>query len=312
MPELRPTLETVRQAAQQFGGDPDDLRLINAGFNTVYRSGQMALRLVNQAYRDLNSLMPPLAWLRHLATAGASVCGPLSTPDGRWIVDVEQDSATFLATAVRWVQGPRLSDLPPTPELYCEYGRSIGRLHRANHNFNLPPGTPHMLEPGAEGVFARWDWLWQRAAGHLGGVQVLEQAFERLTPLVLAWVKEGQTLTHGDLRPGNVIWHAESKRAVIIDFDEPVIGPAALDLARAALELQKVERPALIAALLKGYRLEYELAAVWDARIPALIAARAALMTAWNVEGGNLTSGAGSGAVVSVPRLLERLERDGF
>ncbi|WP_407570859.1 phosphotransferase [Deinococcus altitudinis] len=84
--------------------------------------------------------------------------------------------------------------------------------------------------------------MWQRAAGpvssfpHVSGFPVLERAIERLTPSVLAWSAEESVTTHGDLRPGKVIWQPDSARAFIIDFDEPVQGPAALDLARAALE----------------------------------------------------------------------------
>lgn len=110
-------------------------------------------------------------------------------------------------------------------------------------------------------------------------------------------------LTHGDLRPGNVIWNGG--RAVVIDFDEPVWGPAALDLARAGLELSSGHRPTLLTALLEGYRQEHPLAAVWDARLPEL-------MTAWSAEDGDNGATTGSGAVVSLPRLLERLDHADF
>ncbi|WP_424949386.1 phosphotransferase enzyme family protein [Deinococcus sp.] len=311
MRDRRPTLATVRLAARRFGADPDELRLVNAGVNTVYRAGGLALRLRHQHRNDRDYLDPPLAWLRHLHAAGAWVCGPVSATDGAWIVELPEDDLTFLATAVRWVDGPRLSDLPPTPELYQEYGRSVGRLHRAGQGFQTPPGTPHMLEPGEPGVFPRWDWLWGRAARHAGGIPVLERAFERLTPQVLSWAAEETAMTHGDLRPGNVIWN--EGRAVIIDFDEPVLGPAALDLARAGLELAAAERPSLLPTLMAGYRQQQPLDARWDARLPALMAARAALVTAWSLQDGQaVVSESGSGGVVSAKRLLERLERWDF
>lgn len=307
MQSLRPAFGTVQQAAQHFGADPDRLRLINAGVNTVYQTGDLALRLCSETFKDCDYLAPPLAWLRHLHLGGAWVCEPLSTPEGRWITAVPERPTTFLATASRWVVGPRLSDLPPAAELYHGYGRSIGRLHRVGQDFRVAPGTPHMLEAGEAGVFPRWDWLWMRAARHVGTVPGLARAFERLTPEVLAWADEDALLTHGDLRPGNVIWNGD--RAVVIDFDEPVLGPAALDLARAGLELGATERPGLMSALLRGYRQERPLDEVWERRLPTLMAARAALMSAWSVEGGE-TPGpeSGSGAVVSLGRLMERLD----
>ena len=308
---LRPTVGTASRAAQDFVTDPRDLQLVNAGVNSVYRTGNMALRITSQAQKNPDYLTPPLEWLRHLHAAGAWVCKPLPTRGGDWIATVPQDPETFLATAVRWVEGPRLSELPPTPVLYREYGRSIGRLHRASQGYVPSPTAPHMLGTQERGVFPRWDSLWQRAAEHISGFPVLEQVFERLTPAVLAWSTEDTVMTHGDLRPGNVIWQGNAK-AVVIDFDEPVLGSSALDLARAVLELNRSERPALLAALLEGYRLEWALDPVWDARIGTLMAARAALMAAWSVEGGQWQSGTGSGAVVSVPRLLERLARWDF
>ncbi len=306
--ELRPDLNTLRQAALRFGADPDMLQLINAGVNTVYRAGHLALRLTRRAQKDQGYLTPPLDWLRYLHATGASVCEPVAGSGGSWIAALEQGPELYLATAVRWIEGPRLSELTPTPELYRAYGRSIGRLHRASLGFAPAPGARHMLEPGESGVFARWDWLWLRAAAGIAGVPVLERALERLTPEVLAWAAEEAVMTHGDLRPGNVIWDAEHGRAVIIDFDEPVLGPAALDLARAGLELESSQRPILMAALLTGYRLEHPLHEVWDERLPTLRAARAALMAAWSVTDGHSGPESGSGAVVSVPRLLKRLE----
>ena len=308
--EPGPDLNTVRQAARRFGADPDALRLVNAGVNTVYRVGHLALRLTAQ--EDRAYLTPPLGWLRHLHAAGASVCEPVAGTDGSWIAALEQGSERYLATAVRWVEGPRLSELTPTSELCLAHGRSIGLLHRASLGFSPAPGARHMLDPGESGVFARWDWLWLRAAQGIAGVPVLERAFERLTPEVLAWAAEEAVMTHGDLRPGNVIWQPETRKAVIIDFDEPVLGPAALDLAHAGLELGEAERPALMAALLAGYRTEYPLHEVWDSRLPRLTAARAALMAAWNMADGTVGLNTGSGSVVSVPRLLERLEQWGY
>lgn len=307
---LRPGLDTVRQAARAFGADPDRLSLVNAGVNTVYRAGDLALRLCSEHFRPASYLTPPLDWLRWLHAHGASVCEPLSTSHGEWIVAVPEAQTVFLATATRWVDGPRLSDLPPTPEVYRECGRSIGRLHRASRDFAPPPGTPHLIYPGEADVFPRWNRLWEHAARHTGGHPALARAFERLTPSVLAWAQEERVLTHGDLRPGNVIWNGG--RAVVIDFDEPVWGPAALDLARAELELNSAQRPTLLAALLEGYRQEHPLAAVWNARLPELMAARAALMAAWSAEDGDTSTATGSGAVVSLPRLLERLELADF
>lgn len=77
---------------------------------------------MNTVYRTASCLTPPLDWLGWLHAHGASVCEPLSTPHahGEWIVAVPGAQTVFLATATRWADGARLSDVPPTPEVYRE------------------------------------------------------------------------------------------------------------------------------------------------------------------------------------------------
>lgn len=93
--------------------------------NTVYRAGELALRLTGEARKDFDDLTPPLHWLRYVYAAGGSVCESLAGVNATWIAGLEQGSELYLATSVRflatpvhWVEGPRLSELTPTPELY--------------------------------------------------------------------------------------------------------------------------------------------------------------------------------------------------
>ncbi len=313
--------DSVRAAARRWG--EDDVQLINAGYNHVYRAGEVYLRFTHEALRDADYLAPPLDFLRHLHAVGAPVCEPLPSQRGRWTERVEQAGDTFLVTAVRRVPGERLSTLPATPGLYRAFGRSVGELHTAASLYR-PPILPHMIEPGLGGVFPTWRLFWNRAEQQAKRDDVIGNAFARLTPWVNAvgglpqgW-PDGETyersgLTHGDLRPGNAIW--DGRRVVIIDFDEPVHGPWALDLARGVLELSPVLRAALQPHFLDGYR-EVRLADPGQlADFPRFLAARAALMAAWSLEDaseGPFLSGSGTGAVVSLGRLRKRLAAGEF
>ncbi len=316
--------ETVRASAALWGAGP--ATLVSPGFNHVYRAedaaGALYLRFTHVSLRNAVYLEPPLQWLRFLHAHGAPVNEPLPSFNGNWVETVEQQDDLFLATAVRGVPGPRLSDLPPEPPLYRAFGRSIGQLHAASRRFTPKPGTPHMLGPDLPGVFPTWRLFWHGARAHAVQEPVIAATFEALTPWVdrvggpergwpdgVSAPPEDLGLTHGDLRPGNAIWDGE--RVVIIDFDEPVFGPWANDLARAVLEVPRGQRAALWNEVLAGYREVMPLAPTWEGELPRLLQARAALMAAWNISGGadltDVRPVSGTLAPVSLWQLREHL-----
>lgn len=319
----RLTPETVAEAARRWKALSPTL--VNPGVNHVYRaedeSGPLYLRFTHADLRDADYLAPPLAWLRHLHGRGAPVNGPLKSRGGEWIESFQQGDDLFFATAVRGIRGPRLSELPPTSGLYRAFGRAIGGLHAASRDFLPPPGMPNLLDPALPGVFPSWRLLWRRAGEHARKDSIIGAAYEELTPWVDAvggpaqgWPEGAEPalpdlgLTHGDLRPGNAILSDE--RVVIIDFDEPVFGPRANDLARAVMEVPCELRGELWAALLAGYREAMPLEPYWDAELPRLLMARAVLMAAWSLEDGEeFRPVSGSGAPVSLWQLREHLRK---
>lgn len=323
------TPDLVAAGAERWG--VSNVRPVNLGFSHVYRgttaTGDIALRFTHSSLRSADALRPPLDFLRHLHAAGAGVCPPLPSLAGQWIEALPDG---FLVTAIGWIHGPRVSELPPTPALYEAFGQAIGELHAAGRSFWPTPGTPNMIAAAFPGVFPSWRFFWHRAAPHAAKHPDLARHFARLTPLVDAWGGpagcwpndeaqgwgEGFGLTHGDLRPGNAIW--DGKRVVIIDFDEPVFGPLATDLARAVLELPADLLPTLRPHLLAGYRSVCPLAADWEAGLPLLTQCRAALMAAWTLDGVDSATEVetlatapkdndDSGAVVSLGALVELL-----
>ncbi|UQN05526.1 phosphotransferase enzyme family protein [Deinococcus sp. QL22] len=307
------TPDLVAAGAERWGAG--NVRPVNLGFNHVYRgttaAGDIALRFTHSSLRNPDALRPPLDFLRHAYTAGAGVCPPLPSLVGNW---VEALPDGFLVTAIGWIDGPRVSDLPPTPALYRAFGQAIGELHVAGRNFQPTPCTPNMLDPSLAGVFPSWRFFWHRAAPHAAKHPDLARHFARLTPLVDEWGgpagcwpdpadpeqswSEGYGLTHGDLRPGNAIW--DGRRVVIIDFDEPVFGPLATDLARAQLELPTDLLTTLGPHLLDGYRRVCSINTDWEGRLPILTQCRAALMAAWTIS--DTDSAAEIEALVTAPK----------
>jgi Ser/Thr protein kinase RdoA (MazF antagonist) len=313
---------TAAEAARRWGRDPGSLVPVSRGVNHVFRAEDLYLRLVHTTLRGERFLGPPLCFLRHAFDRGAPVAQPVPSDAGRWIEALPQGEDVFLATGVRAVKGTRLGELPLSAELYRAFGRAIGELHARTRDFLPVAGTPNMFAPERPGVFPTWRWLWAQARKHANRDPIIAKAFEDLTPWVEArgglpgsWPADdprpvpGYGLTHGDMRPGNVIWTGE--RAVIIDFDEPVHGPLANDLARAMLELDVPERHRLQSYLVAGYREAMPLSQEWIEAISALLPARAALMCAWTLEDESDTeppaSASGSGATVSFSRLRSSL-----
>ncbi|WP_295817414.1 phosphotransferase [uncultured Deinococcus sp.] len=226
----------------------------------------------------------------------------------------------FFCTALRGVDGARLSDLPPTPARYRAFGQAIGALHAASMTFTPDPAWPHMPDPALPGTFPTWRLFWDRAGASAHLEATIGQAYDDLTPWVHAvgglpsgWpggaTAPGVGLAHGDLRPGNALW--DGHRVVIIDFDEQVHGPLANDLARAVLELTPEQYRHQEPALLGGYREHLPLDLQWEAALPDLIRARAVLMAAWQLEGERdpaaLRPVSGSAAPVSAWQLREHL-----
>ena len=319
--------DTVAAAARRWVADPPTL--VNAGFNHVYRAvdpqGSLYLRFTHVELRDRAFLTPPLAYLRHAFTHGAQVNEPLPSASGHWIEALPQGDDLFFCTAVRGVDGARLSDLPPTPALYRAFGQAIGSLHAASASFQPDPAWPHMIDAALPGTFPTWRLFWDRAGASAHREATIAQAYDDLTPWVHAvggrlagWpggeAEPGVGLTHGDLRPGNAIW--DGQRVVIIDFDEQVYAPLANDLARAVLELTREQRRRLVPELLRGYREHMPLEFRWEEAVPGLVRARAVLMAAWQLEGEgdptNLRPVSGSAAPVSAWQLREHLRAGAY
>ncbi len=94
-------------------------------------------------------------------------------------------------------------------------------------------------------------------------------------------------LTHGDYRPGNVVWDGQVART--IDFDEPNFHWLIADVARALMELRDLplaRRRRHREEFLRGYRAEREIEPFRVGQLPYFVQHRALLMRAWDLQEG--------------------------
>jgi len=267
-------------AVTHWQADLATVTLVNAGVNVIVRfvdvSGRVLyLRAAHPSIRTQQQTRAAYAFMQHAAGASVPVCEVVLAKTGEMMVSVDFDD--FYATVVSGVPGaPMPLDVTDTG-VFAAWGRALGQLHRAAATYtpadgitystftqfweNVRPVVPH-ARPGIQRVYAELDdWL------------------RTLPP-------DDIILTHGDYRPGNVIW--DGRTAWTIDFDEPVYHWAITDVARALLEYgvrPHAERQAIKAAFLRGYRSVRPLDPVWVARLPKLMQLRGTIMHLWDVQG---------------------------
>lgn len=80
--------ETPFLAIEQWGGQPDSLRLINEGINLVYRfecqQQGYYLRMTHSSLRKKETLLAAILYQAHLYNHQAPVCEPVISKQGRW------------------------------------------------------------------------------------------------------------------------------------------------------------------------------------------------------------------------------------
>ncbi len=268
------------RAAARFGAEPGSLECVGRVANAVYgfrragSGGSAYLRIVHADLRGADEVAAAVDFLRHLHGAGAPVCEPLRSRDGRFVETLGRADEIFLATAVAAVPGEPLDACVPSPLLFRAWGRALGALHAASVTY---PGDAHS--------YLTWPSLWEPVAARLDPADAGARAAHRRLD---AWQAEvfptlPWHLCHADYRAGNQ--HFDGERVWTFDFDEPLHAPLAWDLARPFLELAvrpRDERRALLASFGEGYASVRDWPPLWPGALPELLAAKALEMFAWS------------------------------
>lgn len=225
------TDETALRAAACWVDGPSSLKLINNQINCVYRfeanNQGYYLRITHETIRSQQELLGSIDFQRHLLTHEAPICEAIPSKQGQWLEIIPQGELQFLVHVCLEVPGEIMHFDHVETTTYVQWGQALARLHQASKSYN--PGNNHFLT-GED--------LWQETRDYamLDTDPEIQTIFHRIDD----WFSTKQHtdfygLTHGDHRPGNVLY--DGKKIYLIDFDEPVYYSFLADIALPFLDL---------------------------------------------------------------------------
>lgn len=222
---------TALKAAQLWAENPINLRLINNQINCVYRfefkNKGYYLRLTHENIRSFAELEAAIRFQQHLFNNNAPVCPTVPSKGGRCIELVEQDGLSFYSHVCGEVPGKHIDFSNQNKELYLSWGRALAQLHKASKSFD--PENHQYLS---------WSDLWGDTGKLIDNEpEEIKEVYEKISQFFNAFEANTENfgLTHGDHRPGNVLYHAD--KVSIIDFDEPVFHWFMADIVKPFLDL---------------------------------------------------------------------------
>lgn len=222
-------------------------------------------------------------FLRFLAAAGVPVGEPVPSAHGAYM---ELLADGYFAAVQLEAPGRPMEHYLLDRAVYEAWGKSLGKLHAASRRYQPDPDIPY--------EFPTVQRFWRNIEPTVRAMPPpLQRVYAELTDWMRRLPRADYGLTHGDYRPGNVIWDGKTARA--IDFDEPNYHWYIADVCRALLELYDQpleERVKFRQAFLRGYLSEHSIGDWWVTQLPYFAQHRALLMLAWDVQEG------GSGSAV--------------
>ena len=225
------TDKTAYDAASLWVNKPMSLSLINNQINCVYRFEEnnqgYYLRITHGEIRSPRELHAAIDFQHHLIINKAPVCEPKVSKMGRFLETVNQDGLDFLAHVCLEVPGQVMSFDHTEKDAYLAWGKSLALLHRASQTY----------EP-KEHRFLTWKDLWGETSDYVKKEgQDIQDVYRRVDSWFHTHICTTSNfgLTHGDHRPGNVLY--DGIQIHIIDFDEPVYHWYMADIAKPFLDL---------------------------------------------------------------------------
>lgn len=245
------TDETANRAANKWVKKPTHLKLINNQINCVYRfeskNQGFYLRMTHEKIRKAHELLSAIDFQKHLFLCGTPICEPVVSQEGNDVETVHQDDLEFFVHVCREVPGQIMNFDYPDKKAYLTWGRALGLLHQASQSY-----------VASEHHFLTWEDLWRETWDYARQEEALIQdLYQTITTRFKTFSKNSAHfgLTHGDHRPGNVLYDGESVH--LIDFDEPVYHWYLADIAKPFLDLCNKPWPLwkpLFEWFIEGYR----------------------------------------------------------
>ena len=276
-------------------GAADSARFISQDYNIVYRFEARGvgyfLRICHTSLHPLAKAEAVMRFLRFLARENVPVGEPVVSVNGAFI---ERLGGGYYAAAQREAPGELMERYLLEVSVYEAWGISLGLLHAASRRFQPDPASPYRF-PTVQRFWRNIEPTVRQMPLQVQGV------YAELTDWMNALPAHDYGLTHGDYRPGNVVWDGTTART--IDFDEPNFHWYIADVCRALMELQVqplAQRRKYRDAFLRGYLSQHQIDEWWVSQLPYFAQHRAMLMHMWDVqEGGSL----GDAAWLSLERV---------
>ena len=256
----------------------DRLRLLNHGFNTMFRvdttdGRPFALRLNVNSRRSAANLLAESSWLRALtADTDLTVPVPQVTIEGATsvVLPFPELGRPVTATLFSWLPGRNLGDTATAPQMWA-VGRAAATLHDHAARWTMPAGAelPPIDRPlmDVESRFGTEHPLLtpERLAVIGAALADVQARYDELFAAAPATSGRGRTGAagrdadggpvcrplHADLHHGNLKWYRG--KLSVFDFDDSGVGRPIQDLAIAAYYLRFRGDPALETAMLDGY-----------------------------------------------------------
>ena len=261
--------------------DAGSLRFISADYNIVYRfeSDRRGhyLRICHSSLHPLPKARQVMAFLRYLAAEDVPVGMPAPSVTGKFIETLGQG---YYASAQHEAAGVLMERHARDIAVYEAWGESLGKLHAASRRFQPDPSIDY--------DYPTVQRFWRNIATTVAkATPDLQRVYAELTDWMNGLPRQDYGLTHGDYRPGNVVWGG--RVAKTIDFDEPNYHWYIADVARALLELWDEPLEARICfreRFMRGYSRFHNIDPWWQKQLPFFVQHRALLMHAWDVQEG--------------------------
>jgi Ser/Thr protein kinase RdoA (MazF antagonist) len=242
----------VEEALSRWAHDVGTLRYVRSSANHVFRFEHQGrpryLRLAHESERAAEQIRGELAFIEHAAAQGVRAARPLSSLSDERIEVVGAGPDRYYAVVFAGLEGQQwLGAEDLSPDMVREWGRVVGRVHRASRSFSIPEGAfvPSWEE---ELAFAR-RWM-----------PPIEDAALAALAEAETWLRglpdgpEAYGVIHRDLELDNLVWDGETFQ--VLDFDGVRRHWYDADVAWAieeAWEVEGPEREARLGWFLEGY-----------------------------------------------------------
>jgi amicoumacin kinase len=260
----------------RFGGSaPEDIGGFESFIMKFRRNGtDLVLRLAHTIRRTPEMILGEVQWIRYLAGNGVPVADAVESLSGNLVEEIPDGAGgSFLATSFRMVRGKTPWEYGWNPELFSEYGRLLGKMHRLSRGY-------------APSVDLRPNWNSSSLGGDL--VKMIPEDQQEVRSrmaaleeeaLCLPATRDSYGLVHYDAHGGNMLI-GSSGEITLFDFDDCCMSWFANDIAIVLFYMiTNVPEPEIVAGkflqpFFTGYSEENTLDPVWLESIPLFLSLR--------------------------------------